>query len=120
MNIKEKILMVQLLLQDIRGNWGWENDDGICSRAIKARDLCEEIASELNDDKYLTLANSCNEYIETYFENGDGRYFRDEFPYGYENMDGLHGLKYTFKDKSDDFKMVVKEYLTYPDYLFED
>ncbi len=120
MNITEKILLVELLLEDIRGNWGWENDNDVCSRAIKAKDLCEEIANELGDDRFLTLANCCKDYIATYFEDGDGRYFRDKFPYGYEHMDVLHGLSPTFSDKSDKFKSIAEEYLTYPDNHFDD
>lgn len=120
MNVKEKILLVQLLLEDIRGNWGWENDNGICSRAIKARDLCKELVSGLEDERFETLAGCCDDYIATYFEDGDGRYFRDVFPYGYENMDILHSLTPTFLDKSDEFKMVAEEYLTYPEYKFDD
>ncbi len=121
MNVKEKILLVQLLLEDIRGNWGcgWIGKDAL-ERATKARDLCEEIASELNDDNYLTLADSCNGYIRYYYEDGDGRWFRAKFPYGYENMDVLHGLESTYMDKSDEFKSVAEEYLTYPDNRFDD
>lgn len=120
MNVTEKILLVQLLLEDIRGNWGWENNGDFCSRAIKAKDLCEELASDLNDDRYLTLANSCDTYIANYFDDGDGRYFRDVFPYGYEHMDFLHGLAPTFLDKSEEFKLIAKEYLTYPESRFDD
>ena len=120
MNVKEKILLVQLLLEDIRGNWGWENTGGVCSRAIKAEELCEELAYELKDNRYFTLANCCNDYISTYYDDGDGRYFRDVFPYGYENMDILHGLESTYTDKSDEFKAMAKEYLTYPCNRFDD
>lgn len=120
MNVKEKILLIQLLLKDIRGNWGWENDNGICSRAIKARDLCKELASGLEDERFETLAGCCDDYIATYFVDGDGRYFRDVFPYGYENMDVLHGLESTYMDKSNEFKSVAEEYLTYPENRFDD
>ena len=122
MTIKEKILLVQLLLQDIRGNWGWErNGKPFLSRAIKAIDLCEEIANELNDNDYLTLADSCNEYIEYCYEGeGDGRWFREPFPMGYEGMDELHGLAFTYKDKSDEFKSIAEAYLTYPENRFDD
>lgn len=120
MNVNEKILLVQLLLEDIRCNWGWENTSGVCSRAIKAEELCEELAYELNDDRYFTLANCCNDYIATYYDDGDGRYFRDVFPYGYENMGSLHGLAPTFLDKSKEFKLIAEEYLTYPDIRFDD
>ena len=120
MTILEKILLIQLLLYDIRGNWGWENDKGICSRAIKARDLCEELAHELNDDRFMTLAGCCNHYIATYFIDGDGRYFRAAFPHGYEYMEDLHNLTTTFLDKSDEFKVIAETYLTYPDTKFDD
>ena len=121
MDVKEKILLVQLLLEDIRGNWGWERTGVFCSRVNKAKDLCEEIANELNDDNYFILAGSCGEYISL-CEDGDddGRFFREEFPKGYENMDELHGLDFTYKDKSDDFKTIAKEYLTYPGHRFDD
>lgn len=122
MDVREKILLVQLLLEDIRGNWGWGwTGRNALDRATKAESLCVEIAKELNDDNYLTLADSCNGYIATYYDgDGDGRWFRDNFPNGYENMDVLHGLKPTYKDKSDEFKSVAEEYLTYPDNRFED
>lgn len=120
MSITEKILLVELLLIDIRGNWGWENDHGICSRAVKARTLCEELASELADERFMVLADRCSDYIADYFEDGDGRYFREAFPHGYENLDNMHDLEYTFADKSDEFKVVVDDYLTHPECRFDD
>lgn len=121
MNVKEKILLVQLLLEDIRGNWGWQwvGKDAI-ERAMKARDLCKEIAEELNDDNYLILANSCDCYIRYFYSDGDGRWFRYAFPNGYENMDALHGLEPTYMDKSDEFKVVAEEYFTHPECRLED
>lgn len=118
MNVKEKILLVQLLLEDIRGNWGYASE----VRTLKAKSLCEEIATELNDNDYITLANSCDNYIKSSYECGDwdGRYFRATFPNGYINMETLHGLHFTYNDKSGDFKAVAKEYLTYPEYRFVD
>lgn len=123
MNVKEKILLVQLLLIDIRGNWGYAfNGENAESRAAKAEFLCKEIASELDDNNYITLANTCDSYIKGSREWGDwdGRYFRDKFPNGYENMDALHGLTHTYKDKSDDFKVAAEKYLTYPEHRFDD
>ena len=123
MSVKEKILLVQLILEDIRGNWGHgcygkDAED----RALKARDLCQEIASELNDNTYMTLAETCEEYIKGSQEWGDwdGRYFRAAFPSGYENMSELHGLAETYEDKSDDFKFIADDYLTYPENRFDD
>ena len=121
MDAKEKILLVQLLLIDVRCNWGWENTgNNVCSRVTKARDLCEELANALDDNRYLILASCCDEYIRNYFDDGDGRYFRDVFPYGYEDMDNLHGLEPTFLDKSDEFKQIAEKYITYPDNRFDD
>lgn len=122
MNTKEKILLVQLLLQDIRGNWGWERTGSIGSRAEVAKDLCEQIASEIDDRDYMTLASSCDKYIKSSKDWGDwdGRWFRETFPNGYENMDSLHGLDPTYMDKSNEFKILAKSYLTYPEYRFDD
>ena len=123
MNINEKILLVELLLRDIRGNWGyWGIGRDAEERALKAKELCEEIEKENNGSRFNLLAHSCDEYIEAskFYGDWDGRWFRDEFPAGYENMDKLHGLNYTFKDKSDEFKSLAKEYLTYPEHAFED
>lgn len=123
MDVKEKILLVQLLLEDIRGNWGFAfyGKDALY-RALKAKSLCEEIASELNDNNYMVLANSCDSYIQSSYKCGDwdGRYFRDYFPLGYINMDSLHKLSHTYADKSDEFKTVSIEYLTYPENRFDD
>ena len=125
MDVKEKILLVQLLLEDIRGNWGYGwgcYGKDAEHRALKAKSLCEEIALELDDNNYMFLANTCDSYIESSYEWGDwdGRYFRKPFPSGYEYMDELHGLKPTYADKSDEFKRVSIEYLTYPDHRFDD
>lgn len=123
MNVKEKILLVQLLLEDIRGNWGytWDGVDAE-GRALKAKSLCEEIASELNDNNYMELADNCDSYIKSSYEWGDcdGRYFRASFPEGYINMDSLHKLSHTYADKSDEFKTIAIEYLTYPENRFDD
>ena len=49
----------------------------------------------------------------------DGRHFRTNYPKGYMGMSCLHGLDYSYEDKSDKFKKVV-ECLTYPEYAFTD
>lgn len=123
MDVKEKILLVQLLLEDIRGNWGYGcYGKDAEHRALKAKSLCEEIAIELNDNNYMTLADTCDNYIKSSYEWGDwdGRFFRAPFPKGYENMDDLHGLKSTYMDKTDEFRYIAIEYLTYSDYRFDD
>lgn len=123
MNTREKILLVQLLLEDIRGNWGhgWIGRNAE-DRALKAKSLCEEIAKETNNDEYLILADFCSTYINSSKKWGDwdGRFFRQPFPMGYERMDKMHGLKPTIRNKSKDFQTVAKEYMTNPDFIFND
>lgn len=123
MNTREKILLVQLLLEDIRSDWGggWigRNAEG---RALKAKSLCEEIANDTKNDEFMILADFCDTYINTSKKWGDwdGRFFRQTFPMGYERMDKLHNLKPTIKNKSKDFQSVAKEYMTNPDFIFND
>ncbi len=112
MSREETIYMIQCLLQDIRGNWGEKVEE----RAELAKDLCEE----LGEEDFLTLASECAEFLAMESCDRDGRYFRAEFPYGYENMDKLHGLPHTLADKSDEFKGLAEVYITYPEYRFDD
>lgn len=112
MSREETIYMIQCLLQDIRGNWGEKVEE----RAELAKDLCEE----LGEKDFLTLASECAEFLAMESCDRDGRYFRAEFPYGYENMDKLHGLSHTLADKSNEFKRLAEVYITCPEYHFED
>ena len=118
MNINEKILLIQLLLEDIRGNWDYNAEE----RALKAKSLCEEVANETNNIDFTLLADYCDTYINSSkrWDDWDGRFFRQPFPMGYEKMDKLHNLKPTFNNKSDEFKTVVKEYMTNPELRFGD
>ena len=111
---QEKILALQLILEDIRGNWGWNLEE----RVEVALDLATELSKEYY--VYEQMVNTINEYI-SYCKKGynDGRFFRDNFPNGYEGMDSEHGLKRTYADKSDEFKSIVG-CLTYPEYRFDD
>ena len=118
MNTNEKILLVQLLLEDLEDNYTYKPD----KRAAKAKSLCEEITKETQNDDYLILADFCDSYIKTgkQWDDWDGRFFRNPFPMGYKRMDILHNLKPTFNNKSNDFKTVVKEYMTNPELRFGD
>lgn len=118
MNTKEKILLIQLLLEDIRGNWG----DNPEKRALKAKSLCEEIANETHNEEFTILADFCDTYINSSKNWGDwdGRFFRQPFPMGYEKMEKLHRLKPTYNNKSKDFQIAAKEYITYPEFRFSD
>lgn len=112
MSNEEKILLIKLILEDIRGNWGWENGN----RDAEAYKLSRELYKSTNDEKWDELSNC----IACFKHGEDGRYFRDYFPDGYVGMESLYSITETYKDKSDEFKAKVKEYLTYPEYRFED
>jgi hypothetical protein len=108
MEKNEKMLLLDLLLQDIRGNWGWENN----SRT----DLALQLANELGLGEHI---NRINSYLRLDYR--DGRHFRIAFENGgYEGMKNHHDLEYTFNDKSEEFRKLALEYLTYPEYRFAD
>lgn len=111
MTKEEKTLLIQTLLIDIRGNWGWDNG---FNRAKLAKDLANELVGKVDGMNVLL------EEIEMY-DGSDGRYFRALYPNGYEGMDELHGLDIkTIKDKSLQFKQLAKKYLTHPEIRFDD
>lgn len=112
MNSEEKILLLKLILEDIRGNWAWN----CTKRKEMAYMLAQELYKDSNDEKWDKLSNS----IASYGSGEDGRYFRDDFPNGYIGMEKLYSISENYKDKSDEFKAKAKEYLTYPEYRFED
>lgn len=109
---EEKILLIKLLLEDIRGNWAWDCE----RRKTMAYALTQELYKDTNDEKWSELSNS----IASYESGEDGRYFRDDFPNGYIGMEKLYGISENYKDKSDEFKALAKEYLTYTEYRFKD
>ena len=110
MDKNEKILLLQLILEDIRGNWGFDLEE----RYEMAIDLAKEL--ELQN-----FISSINDYIECCKEGwNDGRHFRKSFERGgYEGMEILHGLTKTITDKSEEFKRSIS-ILTYPEYRFDD
>ena len=113
MTKNEKIFMIDCLLRDVRGNWA----DDPRPRVEFAMDLCYELGGDFN-----ILGDDCKEYID-WADNGeivDGRHFRAEFPYGYEDLDKMHKKSFTLADKSQEIKRRVDQYITYPEYLFSD
>lgn len=107
---EEKILLLQLILEDIRGNWGWNLEERV--------DMAFDLASELGLEQHIR-------YIDIYKElcsegDDDGRFFRTAYEYGgYVGMEELHGLEPTIQDKSNWFKNQVF-ILTYPRYRLDD
>lgn len=118
MNTKEKILLVQLLLEDIRNNDNYDCEE----RASKAKALCKELVYETRNEDYEILAEFCDTYISIGKKHNDwdGRFFRNAFPIGCERMSKLHGLKPMIKNKSSDFQRIVKGYLNNPEDAFLD
>lgn len=113
MSDSEKQFLVDCLLRDIRSNWSRDN----VLRAQVAMHICKNLGGE-----FLTLYESCAQYI-SYVEQGedpDGRFFRDDFPYGYYNMEGVHGYNYTYNDKSAAFKKLTYRFMLCRSFVFED
>jgi len=112
MDKEEKILLIQCLLYDIRLNWG----DDIESRINLVKKICLELGGD-----FETLAKQCDAFLDMKNKCGyvDGRFFREEFPYGYENMYNLHSLINTLSNRSQEFKKYAKN-ITYPDIVFRD
>lgn len=112
METKEKTLLLQLILEDLRGNWGYDAP----IRALKARELAKELGLDKHYERiksYMKESNECGDW--------DGRYFRCSKEHGgYEGMDEMHGLTKTLKDKSEEFKKEALDILTYPEYRFDD
>lgn len=112
MTREEGIFLIECLLRDVRLNWA----DDPTPRCALAMNLCHELGGDFN-----ILENECREFVNWISEGEevDGRHFRDDFPYGYEDMNSLHNLPRTLKDKSYEFKLYVKKYITCPDWIFE-
>jgi len=109
MTINEKILLIELLLWDVRLNFA----DKVSPRVKFAKTLCMELGGD-----FEILAKDCDEFLKDRYR--DGRYFRDDFPHGYEGMETLHNLSNTYQDKSLEFQKYAKTYITCPDYIFSD
>jgi hypothetical protein len=112
MNEEEKTLLLQLILEDLRGNWGYNAE----VRAMKAGELAKEIGLTKHYERTQSYIKESSEYGDW-----DGRYFRCSKEIGgYEGMDEMHGLPKTLKDKSEEFKKEALDILTYPEYRFDD
>jgi hypothetical protein len=111
MSREEKVLLLELILRDIRGNWGWDLHDRV--------DEAEALATELELAEHLKSIATFREHISE--GDHDGRHFRRSHLYGgYEGMEQLHGLPHLLADRSEEFKDAALGILTYPDCAFED
>ena len=117
MTIEEKLLALELILKDIRGNWSDDLEDRINTAEEISLDL---LMNEKYNKDMECMLKSIRKFKKTIDDVWcDGRHFRTNYPKGYIGMSCLHGLDYSYEDKSDEFKKVV-ECLTYPEYAFTD
>jgi hypothetical protein len=116
MTQNETIRLIEVLLRDIRANWEY-----YVFRRVK---LAEKLCLSLENEDFKILADECISFAtREHTDSCDGRYFRAEFPYGYEEMEKLYDQDFngkTFADKSEEFKNYVLEYVTIPSSQFED
>lgn len=111
MDRNEKLLLLQLILEDIRGNWGWDVEP----RLAYALKLAQELA--------LPEHVSRIEAAMAHQQEGelDGRLFRCQWSWGgYEDGEQIHGLPSTIGNRSRDFQKAALGILTYPFYRFDD
>ena len=131
MDIKEKIILIDCLLRDIRADWS----SRLKLRASLAALLCKEVSDFYKERSlnhlepaysapvsiwkdFFTLGNRCIEFIDCHYD--DGRYFREEFPYGYEGLSGFYDIPISFVERSDEFKWYAYRFLNYPKQRFDD
>jgi len=111
MDKNEKVLLLQLILEDIRSNWGWQLEE----RVEKALDL----AIELRLNPHIEAIKAFLGDMKT--GNEDGRVFRGSYKWGgYLNMGELHQLSPSILDKSKSFQINAENILTFPKNRFTD
>lgn len=115
MDRNEKLLLLQLILEDIRGNWGWDVEKRATMAAQLAREL-ELPAHIKSTESYLRGVTDGDPD-----DDMDGRFFRMAWEYGgYEDGDNVHGLPRTIMNRSEAFQTAADDILTYPEYCFDD
>ncbi len=108
---EEKILALQLLLEDMRGSFPLRGWDDI--RMVEAKKLADELGFKAHSESIQELGD--------YDDYRDGRHFRTSVERGgYEGMSSWHNLARTFHDKSVEFRKFITSTLEYPDSSFED
>lgn len=109
---EEKLLLLDVLLQDFCGNWGASDTKKRYPLVVK---LCEELVSQYPIQE---VQKSVLKFPEADFY-GDGYFHGSYQEGGYEELQELHQLPVTFRDKKHEFKTVASEYVTTSG-LFED
>lgn len=121
METNEKILAIQILLEDNR--WSFWID----SRSEKALELSKELKEEWWE--YADTFIGSIEWFREWDDEWDWRYFRCHYTGGwYEDMDELHWFvtvweefkHHTISDKSKEFQDLMISLLNYPDSSFDE
>lgn len=111
MNNNEKLFLLEHILRDIRGNWGW----GLKERVDRALQLADELKLQTHIDSICQYITDCKE------GDNDGRFFRMSYKSGgYEGMGLLHGLDNNKNNKSGELIQEINRILTYPENVFKD
>ena len=106
MSKDEKLLLLSLLMRDIRGAFPNGNKD---PRLLKVLELSKELDLDI-------LYNETKDWIGDRYL--DGRFFRD-CEMNYNEIDKMHNLKPTYKDKSKEF-IYEADIIEYKEYIFKD
>jgi hypothetical protein len=120
MDIKEKILLLEILMTDIRSSWDTNTDkilrDQRIWTSLKLIDEFQFISTNYEHQHYnlfrvvnwQNFHNSIGCYLTGRYE---GRYLRMSIcDGGYEGLELLHQLEPKFSLRSDEFKAEVKRY----------
>lgn len=107
---REHVLLLELIMIDIRMNW--ENQRTVLIRKAMALRLAMDLCFF-----------ACVGRLFMFNKNDDGRWLRAPAAHGgYEGLEEVHkfpsdeAAKYSFNERSDEFKRLVKKYLT-PDLM---
>lgn len=111
MSDNEKMLLLQLILEDIRGNWAW-NVEPRLTYAL-------HLAQALKLPEHVTSIEAAIRWQHD--GEFDGRCFRMAWDHGgYEDGEKVHGLTPTILQRSNAFQKAASAILTYPENRFDD
>ncbi len=111
MDRNEKLLLLQLILEDIRGNWGWD----VSKRLHAALGLAQELTLPEHIERIQLGLKDLQ------VGDFDGRWFRTSWDDGgYIDCEKVHGLTSTIVGRSKAFQDRACGILTYPQSCFVD
>jgi len=111
MERNEQLLLLQLILEDIRGGWAsYVAERLTCAlRLAQITELPQHIA---------TIEDALRDQRDDAF---DGRFFRMSWDMGgYSDGEQAHGLTHTIMDRSQAFQICANTFMDNPSFLFTD